>query len=178
MAISLSIFTEKDAEILVSLPYKAGIWIAGMEDADGEEDDIIEMKALEACIKAVGDLHEDQPLIKAIAAETLKRRADWPAWQDESHDAPAGARKAISILKGRASEEEIKAYRAAVIEVATAVAEAFGEFSGYDPEDEGFFSRLVSKFKSLKDDDAGHPMNVGPAEDEALAELAQALKGK
>lgn len=86
------------------------------------------------------------------------------------------------ILKPVASESEFKAYRTTLIEIATTVAQAHGEFNSFDaPAEEktGFgalVGKIVSGFSDLSKDDDNHPMNVSAAEDSAITELKQILK--
>jgi hypothetical protein len=172
---TLSSFTPEDAEILVSLPYKVGVWVSHADDEEGDADDERENKALESCIRAIAKLHEDKPLIAEIMAETLRRRAGWSAWYEGSfhvlHDIP----KAVAAMRSKATSADFKNYRGALMEIAAAVARAYGEFGHFDEaQTEGFFSKIAKGFKSH--DNADHPMNVSAAEDSALSRLAAALR--
>jgi hypothetical protein len=171
----LSSFTAEEAELLVSLPYKVGIWVSHADDVEGEGDDERESKALQSCIKAIAKLHQDQPLIAEIMAETLRRRTHWSDWAENSFHAPSDAQKAVMALRAKGSSANLKHYRAALMEIAAAVARAHSEFGAFDEaESEGIFSKIAGTFKSLSD--ADHPTNVSASEDSALSKLAAALK--
>jgi len=178
---SLSGFSASELELLISLPYKVGVFVSHADDADGEIDDDKEMAALEACIKAIARLHDDKPLTADIMRQSLSMKTEWPRWAAQSFHVPDEARQAVVLLQGHASETEVKNYCAALVEVATTVAQAYGEFGEFDDEDTsgGIFGGLVSKISgtlsSLSADDANHPMNVSAAEDNALAQLKSAL---
>ena len=58
---TLSDFSASELELLVSLPYKVGVYVSHADDEDGEVDDEREMAALESCIKAIASLREDKP---------------------------------------------------------------------------------------------------------------------
>ncbi len=178
----LSSFSAEESELLVSLPYKVGMWMSYADDEDGERDDEKEMAALEHCIKAIAGLYEDQPFVKEVAAQTLRLRSEWARWETQAFHVPAEAEKAVSLLKSKATSDELKNYGSALIEVATIVAQAYGEFSSFDeaePESTGFgalVGKIVSGFSELSKDDDDHPMNISASEDSAIAQLAQILK--
>lgn len=172
----LSVFSKTEIELLVSLPYKAGAWIAAAEDEEGDHDDEREAKALHGCIKAIAGLHADKPLLKAIAAQTLMLRSEWPRWTDQCFNVPEDAAAAMSLLKSKAGAADLKNYRGMIMEISTAVAQAHGEFGDWDDDGAGFFARIAETFKSLSPDDKNHPMNVSAAEETALSELAAVLK--
>lgn len=172
----LSVFSMAESELLVSLPYKVGVWVGYAEDEEGEADDERESKALQACIKEIASLHDDVPFIKALVAQTLRLRSEWPRWQTQSFHVTDDAAKAMSLLKSKATAAELKAYRAMLMEIATSVAQAHGEFGQWDEADEGFFARIAGKLKSLSQDSDDHPMNISAAEETAISELAAVLK--
>lgn len=176
----LSDFSNEDAELIVSLPYRVGMHISYAEDEDGEQDDEREMQAMEACIKEVAKLHEGSEFIKEIALEVLRSKGKWGAWSQGVFNIAPSCEKAVIALKTEGSKDDVKSYIRMVIEVATAVAQAYGEF-GEDPEPEkGFFgkamSRITTGFAGMSEDDSAHPMNVSAAEGSAISNITTALK--
>lgn len=180
--VTIADFSGSELELLASLPYKVGVFISHADDAEGELDDDREMAALETCIKAITKLHEDKPFTADIMRQCISMKMDWPRWAAQSFNVPEEAGRAAALLQGKASESEYKNYCSALMEIATTVAQAYGEFGEFDDDDSsgGVFGGLVSKItgtlSSLASDDADHPMNVSPAEDSALAALKAALK--
>ena len=172
----LSAFSKSELELLVALPYKVGVWVGAAEDEEGESDDQKEAQALQGCIKAIAALHADKPFLKALAAQTLGLRSEWPRWADQSFNVLDDAEKAVTLLKGKVSSGDVKSYRGMIMEVATTVAQAYGEFGDWEDEGEGFFTRIAEKFKSLSQDNKDHPMNVSAAEETAISELSIVLK--
>lgn len=181
---SISDFSGSELELIISLPYKAGVFISHSDDEDGEVDDEKEMSALASCIQAIAKLHDDKPFTAEVMGQTLAMKSEWARWAEEGiFQTPKYAQQAVALLNGRASEQEVKNYRAAILQIATTVAQAYGEFGEFDDEDSGggLFSGLASKISgalsSLNADDDNQPMNVSAAEEAALAELRAALKG-
>tara|TARA_R110001592_G_scaffold20926_12_gene84691 strand:- start:3312 stop:3860 length:549 start_codon:yes stop_codon:yes gene_type:complete len=176
----LSFFTEEDVLSIISLPYRVGMHVSYAEDEDGEEDDEREMRALEVCIREIARVHEGEELTKEIAAEILNARDNWASWSEGVFNIEPLCEKAITALKTQAGKEEVKDYIKMTLDIATSVAQAYGEF-GEEPEAEkGIFGKIiggiVSSVTSVSADDAKHPMNVSAAEDTAIANIAAALK--
>lgn len=181
---SVSDFSASELELLASLPYKVGVFISHADDEDGEIDDEKEIAALEACINAIAGLHEDKPFTAEVMQQTLQMKTEWPRWAEEGiFQTPKYAQQAVVLLQGRASEQELKNYRSSLVQIATTVAQAYGEFGEFDDDDTsgGLFGGIVSKLSSavasITADDDNQPMNVSAAEDTALAELKAALRG-
>ena len=76
----LSFFTDEDVESIISLPFRAGMFVSYAEDEDGEQDDVREMQALEGCLKEFARVHQGEELTKEIAAATLNAKDKWEAW--------------------------------------------------------------------------------------------------
>ena len=176
---SISDFSASELELLASLPYKVGVFVSHADDEGGESDDEKEMGALEACIKAIARLHEDKPLTAEIVRQTLSMKTEWPRWAAQSFKTPDEAGQAAMLLQSKASEAEQKNYKGALMEIASTVAQAYGEFGEFEEGEGGLFGGLVSKItgvlSSMSADDDSHPMNVSAAEDNALEQLRTAL---
>ncbi len=175
---SLSDFSDEERTLLVSLPYKVGIWVSHADDTEGEQDDDVEMDALERIIREVAKHHEDMPFVHQIARETLKSKDKWPAWTDESFHVLKSCEKAMVLLKSRAEERTVNNYRKSLLEIAQTVAEAWGEFGGANAEAPAGFGALVGKISGMfgKNDGTNHAMNVSAAEDSSLSQLAAVLR--
>jgi hypothetical protein len=175
----LSKFSAEEIELLASLPYKVGMLISHADDQDGEADDERESKVLATCLRQFAKMNEDKPLVALIMKESLRREDKWVEWADQSFQVTNDIKKAVPVLRQKSSVEEIKALKRCLMEIGTAVAQAFGEFGAFDEaETEGFFGKIIGKFAALGDGDAGHPMNVSAAEDSTLEKLRAVLQGK
>ncbi len=175
----LSFFTDEDVETIVSLPYRVGMHVSYAEDEEGEVDDEREMRALELCIKEIARVHEGEELTKEIASAILSSRDKWSDWSEGVFNIEPQCEKAIMALKTQAGKEEIKDYIKMTLDIASSVAQAYGEF-GEEQKEKGFFGKviggIVSSVAGVSADDANHPMNVSAAEDTAISNIAQSLK--
>ncbi len=172
----LAAFTPEDVELLVSLPYRVGINVSHTEDEEGEVDDEREMEALNECFKQIAKLHQASPLVSEVAREILRRKDQWVRWSQGAFNVAPDCEKALRVLKPVVNGQEFKSYKKMLIEVATSVAQAYGEF-GEVREKKGFFGRVMEKVvSSFANDDKNHPMNVSAAEDTAIGLIQAALK--
>lgn len=180
---SLAHFSAEEAELLVSLPYRIGVHMSHIDDEEGEIDDKREMASLESCIRSVAALRQqDRPFVSEVMRETLRLRYEWLRWAENSLAVYKDAERAISLLKLKAGEKTARSYAASLMEIAAAVARAYGEFSTFAEEERksgimgALFSKIIEGFSELAPEDEGHPMNVSASENEALARLSAALK--
>lgn len=173
-------FSDEDMDLLASLPFKVGMWISYADDQDGETDDEREHKALTLCLKQFAKLHEEDSLVGRIIRESMSRTNRQWEWADQSFNVLLDIKKGMELLRSKkVPADDIKALKRCLMEVGTAVAQAFGEFGSFDDaENEGFFGKIAGRLAGLAADDKGHPMNVSAAEDSALEKLRAVLQNK
>jgi len=176
----LSAFSPEEREIIISLPYRAGLHVSYADDEGGEQDDEQEMKALEACIRELAKAHEKSPLIVEISDEILNAQDKWETWTQGVFNIEPQCKQAVAILKDKVGKDERKQYKLMVMSVASAVAQAYGEFGEDIKEpDSGFFGgvmkRIVGGMSGAPEEAANHPMNVSATEDDAIARIKAAL---
>ncbi len=176
----LSCFSDEEIELLISLPYRVGMNVSYADDEGGERDDEREMHALEICIRAVSKLNEGSELVKEIAHKILDSKDKWPLWSQGVFNLEPHCEKAVLALKAHVNDDDVNAYVKMVLEIATTVAQAYGEFGEEEEPEKGFFGKAVSKiaggFAGMSADDESHPMNVSASEDDAIASITAALK--
>lgn len=170
----LSDFSPEEIGSIVALPYRVGMHISFAEDEDGEQDDELEMRALEASIREISK--NKTGLVAEIAAEVLNRKSDWEKWSEGVFNIEPMCKQAILTLESKASADEAKAYVRMNIEIAHSVAQAYGEF-GEDKPESGFFGKMMSTIvERMNSDESSHPMNVSAAEESAIARIKSAMK--
>ncbi len=176
----LSCFSDEDIEIIVSLPYRAAMNVSYADDEEGECDDEREMHALKTCIIEIAKLHEGVALTKEIAENLLNSQDKWLSWSQGVFNIEMLCERAILALKAQASDDEIRSYVEMVLELATTVAQAYGEFGEEEEPEKGFFGKAVSiiagGFRGEGKSYENHPMNVSASEDCAISNIAAALK--
>lgn len=170
----LSQFSPEEIEVIVSLPYRAGLHVSYAEDEDGEKDDELEMRALEACIREI--VKTQTGLTQEVADEILNRKDQWEKWSAGVFNIEPLCKTAVETVQAHASSDEVKAYIRMTLSIARAVAEAYGEFGEEQPE-QGFFGKIMGTIvERMNSDQSSDPMNVSAAEDSAISRIASAMK--
>ena len=171
----LSDMSNDDRLLLYGLPYRVGIWMSHSDDEGGEDDDVQEAKALE---KAIGDLAKAErvtPFVREVFLETLNHKGYWEEWTARSFDVLGDCERAVAVLEKHVSQEDRYLYKKALVNIASKVAGAHGEF-GEGFTGEGLFDQIWNKLKSkLSGDKPADFMNTSAAEEASLHRLVTAL---
>ena len=176
----LSFYDPEILSLLISVPYRIGIWVSHAEDEDGETDDELEITALENCIREVAKAHDQSGLVNEVGARILSERTQWEDWAGNAFLVLKDCDLVVRALKAHAPADEFKDYKAFLMEIATSVAQAYGEFGLFEEEKKeggmaGLMKKIVGGFSGLSKANANHPMNVSPAEESVIAELKALL---
>jgi hypothetical protein len=170
---TLNKMEKEERELIVSLPYRVGVWIGHADDEEGSADDRREHRTVEKILHRFAGQIERYPFISAVLRETLAQKECWERWAGDSLDVLPDCEKALAIVRKTGSSEAVINYRKILMKIANDVAGAHGEFGEF--ESEGGFTKLISGFFGSKRDDF---MNISPSEDEALERLAGVLRLK
>lgn len=171
-------FSGQDVDIVAGLLVQASMNVSYAEDEDGERDDELETAALEASLREVIKSEARPEIIRQIAKAALDGKGKWEIWSQGVFNIEPLCVNAMRTFKAKATEVESKEYARVVVDVATAVAEAYGEFGVEDELPTGALSAAMKKIfgRFGKKDEANHPMNVSPAEESCLETISKALK--
>lgn len=179
----LESLTEDQAYDIISLPYKAGIWVSHADDVEGEADDTHEIKSLERGVPEFAKLHENSMLVQQVASEIMRLKDSWPSWENECFHIVKTAPATMQAVLEYFGEHEAREYRSYIMELGKMVAQAASELNAFDAieeKEEGFFGSMIGKIvggiSAMSKDDVNHPANISPAEGSALSQLSSALK--
>lgn len=166
-----------ERDLLAGILYRAGVWIGQVEDVEGEDDDILEHRALRQIIETLASSRAPDDFLRDVARFTLERDEDWPRWAEDTFDILPDVARARDIAKRTLTKAESDRFCAAIYEVAAGVAEAFGEFTLDEEVPEGFLARIMTRIRDRIEGVESGAMNVSPAESTALEELESVLQG-
>lgn len=173
----LSDMNAKERDLLISLPYRVGIWMSHSDDEAGEKDDSRERTALASSIEGYAKASGKTPLfIREICQAMIGKRDYWPEWEATALDILADCERAADILRDKTDSQARKHYKRLLIVIASRIAGAYGEFGGMEDE-ENFADRAMNAVKALlggAKPDSGFA-NISPAEQAALQRLKTAL---
>lgn len=181
--IDLGAFTLEEKDLLVSLPYRVGIWISHVDDGGEDKADYQEVEAIKKVIQVASKKHDDNTAIDDIARSCLLAEGMFDIWARQTSSILSDAKVAVELLRGRVSTQEAENYGVFLMEIGTSVAKAFREEGyGWDEEKTSAFdfskiSEKVSGFLGRVAPSSKHgEMNISPAEDSALTDLAKAVR--
>jgi hypothetical protein len=169
----------EDCELIVGLPYRAGMWVSRADTAPGDADQEPEMQALERVIRHIAQMHLKCGFVHDVANETVGEKQHWPRWRAMA-DFEKDCARAMTLLKDLLTPEDLKTYRAMVMHVAKAVAMAYGE-QGVLKKDHSenliatFLAGLIEKLTG-KSADKPSPENISAKEMSALKRLGEFLR--
>lgn len=174
--------TPDKRDMLISLPYRVGLWVSQSDSSGGESADSEELQALSNILDGYAQEIFGSEAVQHIISGTMDHRNDWPRWSKQTGDVVVDCRQAVDILSEVVDVKEVSAFKKHLVEIGEAVALAFRE----ENENISFGEKLslyirfyVGKLKALK---KGQPyktfdqfLNISLQERRALTTLAHAL---
>ncbi len=175
-------FSEQERDLIVSIPYRAGVWVSSVDDTGGAAADAEELEKLEEIIAEKARGMFESAFVHEVIAETFSRKGDWKRWAEQLDSLLADSTHAVELVSGKLSERDVDAYRANILNIGVSVAKAFREFDVDAP----FFVKIGSNLRLLgealmrvikrdKSYDTASELNISLAEDIALTKLSNAL---
>ncbi len=175
-------FAPDERELLVSLPYRAGLWISVSDQTGGIHADDKEANALGEIIREKASGMFESAFVHEVMADVCDRRSGWNSWTNDLDKVPDECGRVVELISKKLSSRDLDSYRHNIMAIAIEVARAFREFDKNTP----LFSRLWTKLRIWLDKVVGVTkgvtyesedlLNVSFEEDLALAKLSDALK--
>ena len=123
----LNTLTDNQKYRLISLPYRAGLYVSHSDQSGGDEANDNELRALENLIYGFSDGVFGSELVQDIMATTIKHKDEWKNWGQDLHRVPEECSDALSILSPFVERKEQVAYASRIMDIGEAVALAFRE---------------------------------------------------
>ena len=172
-------FPPADQDVLVSLFYRIGVWMSGIDDTDtGDRSENIENNLMLRTLGTIASSQMFGALTADIAFEALRQKGSWERWANTSDSALSDIPQVKSILEAQATGEETILYGNALIAIATSVARAYREADDVEDLNQSLWTRIQETKEHLVlrllDRDSFADLNISPAEDTALQQLVEA----
>ena len=119
--------------LLVSLPYRVGLYISQSDQSGGDESDQAEMDALSSIVIAYSQEVFGAETVQYVVGETVQRKAEWKAWSKDLEMIEGECHRAIDILSQAVDEKEVSAFKRSLLEIGESVALAFREYGADTP---------------------------------------------
>lgn len=120
-------------DLLVSLPYRVGLYISQSDDSGGNESDEAEMVALDSIVTAYSQEIFGAETVQYVIGETVQRKAEWPKWSKNLDQVETECHKAVDIISNIVEDKEVRAFKRHLIEIGESVALAFREYGVSTP---------------------------------------------
>ncbi len=124
---------EDQRTLLVSLPYRVGLFVSRSDTSGGQDSDEAEMQALDDLITGYSQEVFGAETVQYIVGETVNRKSEWGKWSQNLDNIEAECHKAIDILSKNVDEKEVNAFKSHLIEIGESVALAFREYGKETP---------------------------------------------
>ncbi len=115
-------------DLLVSLPYRVGLFVSQSDNTGGDDSDADEMLALDNIITGYSQEIFCAETVQYIVSETVKRKSEWSSWSDNLDAIGGECHKALDILYDTVDEKEVNAFKNHLLEIGESVALAFREY--------------------------------------------------
>ena len=173
-------FTDDQRELLISLPYRAGLWMSESDESGGDESQEAELITLESLIIGYAEDFLKSEFVEELMRQTLAAKERWGEWGNELDNVPQECQSALE----RMEPKDVLSFKQALIEIATAVAMAFREF---DEEEQPvvekvrlysqyYWNCFLARVKKQQPPNLDAILNISRAEQEVLEKLSQALE--
>ena len=167
--------TETQKQILISLPYRVGLWISKSDTTGGSAATQQELQVLSNIINGFTEEVFGSELMQFIMSATVDGQDRWPDWAENLASVPDDCALAVDVLRQHAGEKDAHAFQVHMMEIGTAVALAFREYEHMGPLERlmmyvSYFTSGAAGRKTLEEF-----LAVSRAERKALNTLAGAL---
>lgn len=165
-------------ETLISLPYRAGVYVSYSDISGGWDAQEKELQALTGILRAYSEDFCKEGLPQKVLMDCLCARDRWPAWSQDIEELPVQAAESIRLMGAHFPPDELEQFKEVLIEIALAVAMAFRE-STPDAENAPGTSAFTDMLRRIMhrppaEDPLGHE-NISAGEKVALHALCGAL---
>lgn len=176
----LEVFTAEEKSLIVSLPYRAGIWVSMADEKGAGAGRVRELKKIQSVIGHLSEGMFASAFVHEVIVETQARHEEWPLWALQTGTVTDDARRAVILLQTKMMPQDAEAYVQTVMTVAYETAYAFREFDRTASIPIRIWVGLQLLWEAFirtgnKDYRLESVANISLAEDEAIALLAQAL---
>lgn len=176
-------FNEEQRDLLIKLPYRAGLWISASDTTGGAESEAAERQALAAIVRGFTEDFLKSEFVEEIMRATVQHVDQWDQWAGQPENIPAEIRRGIEIAALYIDHKQIHALKQSLNDVAMTVAMAYREFDESTPF--AAQMRIYSKYwleyarsyvRKTQPPIMDQYLNISAAEHKALDALKEALR--
>lgn len=165
-----------DEEIIISLPYRIGLYVSHADVTGGWDAQDSEIQSLTAILRDYSNDFCKTEFSQKVLMDCLASRAKWPLWSHDVDTVPEQVFKIVTTLESMMSEKEIAGFCDVPTDTGIAVAMAFREGAGQETDRPIVQEILVRLTTVLAEKDPLDHINISDSERSALKKLARAMR--
>jgi hypothetical protein len=165
-----------DEDVMVSLPYRIGLYVSHADVTGGWDAQDSEIQSLTGILRDYSNDFCKTELSQKVLMDCLASRAKWPSWSQDVDQVPAQIGQIITTLESMLSEKELSGFCDVLTDIGIAVAMAFregGEEAGERPLVREILARLGTV---LSEKDPLDHINISESERSALKKITRAMR--
>jgi len=175
-------FLPDERTLLVSLPYRVGLYVSESDRSGGDESEEAEMQALSNIIIAYSQEVFGAETAQYIISETVSRKREWFEWSNDLDMVEVECHRAVDVLSNAVDVKEVNGVKRCLMEIGEAVALAFREYDetvSIVEKIKIYISYMQSRTQAAKlgiiAKEWDQFINISMEERDALQKVAQAL---
>ena len=106
----LETLTNAEKDTLVSLPYRAGLWVSQSDDAGGAESSALELQTLSNIINGFARDIFGAEMMQHVMAETLAQQERWPEWALKMDSVVDDCGRAVDLVRTHGDAKDVNAF--------------------------------------------------------------------
>ena len=173
-------YSDKEIELLISTPVRAGVWLSSADDTGNETARYVEIRQMKNTITRKAKVRADSEFVHEIMKMTVGCRTYWGQWYKSLDSVLDQCNDAVRLVLEKRGHQDANAYKDCIMEICNSVAGAYREFD----DEAGAFARLwvgikmrmnsIAAFITHEQYDTGILLDVSLKEDIALSKLEEA----
>lgn len=126
-------FSAEQQELLIKLPFRAGLWISGSDDTGGADSNEAEKEALANIVRSFAEDFLKSEFVEEVMRATVQNLDKWDGWSAHPEAIPDEIRRGIEVAALYIDHKQLTAFKHSLQDVAMAVAMAYREFDETTP---------------------------------------------
>lgn len=179
----LNELSEEDRALLISLPYRVGLFISASDKSGGIDADQKELAAISTIVTSYVEDTCKSEFAQSVMESTLAQSNQWNEWRANIQQVPNECEQVVDMLLSRVDRKDLESFKLNLVEIGTTVAMAYREFDENQSASNKIIGTIVVGLEKVKallggrsEQSNDELFNISRAEKEALNILSAKLK--
>lgn len=177
-------FSEDDRMLIITLPYRVGLWVSAQDETGGIQSNFAEKIAMHEIIEKKSMQETGMfgsAFVHEVMSDLYMRRAEWATWEIKEQTLLDDTMQMIKLISGTLSPKDAQEYAQSALRIGRHVALAYREFDHKASFGEYMGARFriaIDKVISLftkQQYESDKLLNISIEEDRALTQLSETI---